>query len=472
MAWESRRTRLLASVAAGVALGVVYTASPLTFLTVAAFPLLLRRAGRGLPAAERQTIVTILTAALAARVLLIAALFVMGVPFHNDLSVGALRGDEAYNVTRSLRMRDVLLGMASSKYDHMVANDEYGRTSYLGVLTVVQTLLGPAPYGIKVFNAALFVAGAVLLFRLTRKSYGDWPAMAGLTILLFIPTLLYSSTSALKESLYFVAAAGCLGAAMSVWRAASLTPRVTAALVLAASVWLLSDLRRAGAELALAGLAAGVVMRMTFVSRWRTAAAALVAGAAIGVVVIQPTARNRVVSGLTETAKLHSGHVFTVGHAYKLLDDGFYYLPATPSASPLTLTPDHALRYVVRSAYTFALTPLPWEMRSRGELAVLPEQVLWYLLLAGLPAGIAVGWKRDALLTAMLVGYVVPTAVVVALTTGNVGTLVRLRGLVSPYLLWVSVLGYCAMMNWLLRARAVGTATTSPQLGDLTRATP
>jgi hypothetical protein len=173
---------------------------------------------------------------------------------------------------------------------------------------------------------------------------------------------------------------------------------------------------------------------------------------------------------VTAAAKIHSGHVFTVGHAYRLLDDGFYYSPAAPSSSSLTLTADHAARFVVRAMYTFLVTPLPWEARSRGELAILPEQLLWYAILVGLPVGVAAGWRRDRLMTAVLIGYVLPTAAVLAVTNGNVGTLVRLRGLVTPYLLWVSVLGYCVIVDRLAARRAAWTPHP-PTLDVLTRAT-
>jgi hypothetical protein len=56
--------------------------------------------------------------------------------------------------------------------------------------------------------------------------------------------------------------------------------------------------------------------------------------------------------------------------------------------------------------------------------------------------GVRAGYRRDPLVTCLLVGYLVPTAVVVALTTGNVGTLVRHRTLIVPFLVWLSALGW------------------------------
>jgi len=90
--------------------------------------------------------------------------------------------------------------------------------------------------------------------------------------------------------------------------------------------------------------------------------------------------------------------------------------------------------------------PLPWTIQSRMALLYLPEQVAWYLLLVLLPLGVAAGVKRDAQLTALLAAYSVTAAVLVALASGNVGTLVRHRGLAVPYLLWFSALGACEVV--------------------------
>jgi hypothetical protein len=195
----------------------------------------------------------------------------------------------------------------------------------------------------------------------------------------------------------------------------------------------------------------------------------LLVAAVLVAAVMVPRINARLLAGVPEAAKIHSGHVFTVGHAYKLLDDGFYYSPSAPAASSLTLTNDHAARFLLRSMYTFMLTPLPWEMRSRGELLLLPEQILWYLVLIGLPVGAVSGWRRDPLLTALLIGFVLPTAAVLAVTNGNVGTLLRLRGLVTPYLLWVSVLGCCVVLDRLAQRRLQPAAPT-PALDALPRA--
>ena len=442
-------------------LAVAYTASPLGLLFILAAPLLCLAAGRGLPADERRILTTILASALVARLLAVIAMFLIGIPYHSDLAVGALSGDEAYNLGRALRICDIMLGFGGTHYVYFVATDEYGRTSYLELLTRLQLAFGPAPYGLRLFNALLFTTGAAVLFRMVRPAFGAVPAFLGLVGVLFLPSVFYSSVSLLKESLYFLATSVLLAAAVRLLRGRGWAGRALALVAMAGSLWVLDDLRRGAIVLATAGIASAIVMRLAFTSRQRAAWALAAAVVVAGLTVTQPVLSNRVLEGVTGLARQHSGHVFTVGHAYKLLDAGFYMNPATPASSSITLTPPQAVRFVMRALVSFALTPLPWQAASRGELAFLPEHLLWYLLLATVPFGLAAGWRRDPLVTAVLIGFVLPTALVLAFTNGNVGTLLRLRGLVTPYLIWIGVLGMCVIGEALVAGRPGITGRTT-----------
>jgi hypothetical protein len=156
---------------------------------------------------------------------------------------------------------------------------------------------------------------------------------------------------------------------------------------------------------------------------------------------------------VTSAAKTHAGHVFTSGHAYKLLDEGFYFIPGTPAAWTIQLTDAQAARFLVRSAIAFLVTPLPWEMASLSELAFFPEHAVWLLMVLCAPIGVAAGWRRDPYMTALLVGFILPTAAALAVTNGNVGTLLRLRGLITPYLVWFAALGALTVAGYLVAPR-------------------
>jgi len=441
------------TVVAGVVLAALYTVSPLT-IWAGAFALAAAVvARRDVPDAERHLLTAILAAAFAFRLAAVAVIFFSSMPIHDDQFVGALTGDGAYSMSRALRSRDLLLGVPANKYDYVVAFDEYGRNSYVSFLTAVQMTFGPAPYGLRLINAVLFVAGALLLYRVTRDAFGSTPALIGLTALLFLPTLFVWSISLLKESLYFAGSALILWSAVVAIRARRWSARAWAVAAGLGGAFVIHDLRSGAVWLAAIGLAAGLTLRAVTASRRLFAGAALAASVACATVVMRPQIQHRVVHLLESTAKTHTGHVFTVGHAYKLLDDGFYFNPQTPAASTLTLDAGQSARYVLRAAISFLVVPAPWQLASLREVAFLPEQLLWYGVLILLPVGVAAGFRRDPVITCLLVGYVLPTAAVLALTNGNVGTLLRLRGLVTPYLVWLSAVGFCASLQLLAHGR-------------------
>jgi hypothetical protein len=447
---------LVWSATAGIALGLLYAASPLFLVTLAGAAGLLWIAGRDLPADERRRIVWILGVAFAVRFLLIAALLVINIPYLSDLGIGGLRGDEAYYLGRAIRARDIMLGITQGRYDYFVISDEYGRTSYLQLLTFIQMLFGPTPYSMRAFNSLLFVTAAYMLFRLCRPGFGSAASALALIALLFLPSLLVSSTSTSKEPSYFFVTAVLLTSAVAVIRRPGAVSKAGAVVALAVCLWILDDLRRGALVLGVSGLTLAAALRVLLVNPRRAIAAAVVTAAAFAALWTAPPIREHFLDAVASVAKLQAGHVFTSGHAYKLLDDGFYMHPGTPAAWSLKLTELQAGRFLARAAVSFVVTPLPWEMVSVSELVFFPEHMLWLLMVVFVPVGAVAGWRRDPTITACLLGFALPTAAVLAVTTGNVGTLLRLRGLVTPNLLWFAVLGVLRIYEWMLvRSRSV-----------------
>jgi hypothetical protein len=208
----------------------------------------------------------------------------------------------------------------------------------------------------------------------------------------------------------------------------------------------------------------GLVLWLASRSRARLAAVSAALVIAVVLIAATPQWRARVIDGIEEAAKVHAGHVFTVGHVYKLMDDGFYKSPVPPVAWDLRLTEAQAARYLVRAAISFFVTPFPWQMRSTPELVFMPEHMLWYVLMAALPFGIAAGWRLNPMAMALFLGWTMMTAAVVALTNGNIGTLLRMRGLVTPYAIWISVLGLCVLGERLAASRMMRRAAGGPSL--------
>jgi len=439
------------AVAAGLVLAVAYTVSPLAVWTLAVGVLFFVIARRGLPAPDRRLLTMLVVAAVAARLAFVALIFLKNIPLHHDQWLGELTGDGAYGISRGLRARDLLLGVPTNKYDSFVVNDMYGDNYYNHALTILQVLAGPIPYAIRFLNIVLYLAGALVLFRRAYAAYGRAPAFAALAVVLFLPSFFVWSASLLKEPLYFFCTAVFLVMASRTLRAPMWRDRLIGAVVAVAALFVMEGVRHKTLAIGLLGWIFAAVLHVVF-SRPRRYLPALAAAAIAALVLAsRPSVERRLLAGLEESAKVHAGHTFTLGHGYKTLDEGFYYRVQDAGQSTLTLTRDEAARYVLRAIASFIATPLPWSAVSVRELAYVPEQLVWYVLVLLLPIGVVAGWKRDPASIAVLVGYLVPTSIVIALTNGNVGTIVRLRGMVMIIVVWVSAIGACAALEYVLQ---------------------
>jgi hypothetical protein len=170
---------------------------------------------------------------------------------------------------------------------------------------------------------------------------------------------------------------------------------------------------------------------------------------AAGLVLRVPGTQLRLYNLLQAAARQHRAFIETPGWVYTLLDQRFY----DDGQAITDMRFDEAARYVARAAERFVTVPLPWEAKSAAAVAYLPEQVIWYVLVALLPVGALFSLRRDVLLTMILCGVTVVSASAIALLNGNVGALVRLRVLAIPYLTWVSMVGFCELLVWARRHR-------------------
>jgi hypothetical protein len=433
------RTFVLVTVA-GVAAGVWYVLSPLSVVCLLAMIALVRWAGHGLDAGERRWIVAVLVTAVTARVLVVLGLFLL--TNHQSVPFGYLFGDEEYFLRRSLWIRNLALGLPMHRADVIYAYDPDIRTSFLYVLAFLQVLFGPAPYGAHLFSIVCYISATIVLYRLVRPSFGQLPALLGLGLLLFLPTQFAWSLSALKEPFYFLTMSVGLAAAVAVARPGPWPARIGAMALVGASALVAQSVREGGLAMAGGGAAAGLLLGVLVRRPRLVVPLAAICLLAVVLAASRGAARDRVVVAVRQAASKHRSQVNTPGYVYTILDRGFY----ARSDAVADMTFRQGVRYVGGAFAAYLTVPLPWTIQSRMALLYLPEQVAWYLLLVLLPLGVAAGVKRDAQLTALLAAYSVTAAVLVALASGNVGTLVRHRGLAVPYLLWFSALGACEVV--------------------------
>jgi hypothetical protein len=405
-----------------------------------------RRGARDLSGRERDWFVILFTVAIALRFIVIGALLVFSDP---SMPYGVFFGDEWIFKSRPIWLRNVGLGLPISSADFIYAFDETGRSAHLYVLALLQAIVGDAPYGAQVFNVVIYVGTVAVLYQLIRRSFGPGVAFAGSAVLLLLPSLFAWSVSVLKEPSFIALSVVELLMVLAVVRAPRWWQRVLAAAAVVVLAFAMEELRYGSLRLAAIGAIGGLAAFWIVQSPRRMLAAAVVVPAVLVTALAQPRVQERAIGFGRELARFHLGHVLSPGIAYRLLDPRYY---GTRWVEVRQMGPRELLQFVARAHAAYVVEPTPRNVQTRLLWAYLPEHFAWLILIALAPFGIVAALKRDALLTTVVAAHAGATIMMVALTSGNVGTLIRHRGLVLPYVVWFSFLGAFVLFARLLRA--------------------
>ena len=424
-------------VGAGVVLGLLYTLSPLSVIALVVTAAASVAASRDLTPAERRWYWSVIAVALLLRLAAIALLFLTADP---SRPFASFFGDEELYKFRSVWVRNVGFGIPISPADVIYGYDAVGRTGHMYVLAFVQALVGDAPYGLHMLNMMLSLCGVLALYRLIRAAYGPAVSMTGLAGLLLLPTLLAWSISVLKEPMNMFMLAAEFICAVAIVRAPRAWQKGLAAAGVVVFALAMESLRAGGILTAALGTLGGMTLAFILARGRRLMIALVVVPAAIGALATVPQLQDRVMANMRNAAFYHAGHVLTPGFSYQLVTPAYY---ANRTHLLHYMTPLEAGRYSLAAMWGYLVQPVPWRMESRVLLAYLPEQLIWYAMALLLPFGVVAGMRRDLLVTSMLLAHAVAAIAIVALTSGNIGTLIRHRSLALPYLIWLSVLGGC-----------------------------
>jgi hypothetical protein len=434
--------RLFGVVLLGIAIAITSVLSPLTvWFAIGIVPVVLCSI-RGLDAGERQAVATIIAAAIVLRLIVVAGLFLL--TDHTVVPFGSFSGDEDYFIKRSLWLGNIALGIPVHPLDLEYAFEPYGQSGHLYALAFVQALTGPAPYGLRLLGVLLYVLAVLMLYRLVRTTLGRMPALFGLTALLFLPTLVVWSASVLKEPPFvLISTLSLILACKAVQPASTVRSRALAVAGIAALAAVQQGIRPHGAVFTASGVVAGLAIGFVAVRPRVILATAVAAPILSGGALSHPEVQLKAYAAIQNAARQHWGAVVVSrGLGYQLLDARFY--PELNEISSLEF--GEAARFLGRAVAAYVTVPRPAEVQSSSTLAYLPEHIVWYVLAALVPVGVLFGFRRHAALTGLLLAHALLIAAAAAFTDGNVGTLVRHRGLALPYLVWLSGVGACELL--------------------------
>jgi hypothetical protein len=424
--------------------------SPLTMWFALAIVAVVVLAAHGLPPGERRFVVSMVALAVVLRVAVVGALFVS--TNHAHVPFGTFFGDEDYFVKRSVWLRNIALGTPVHPFDLEYAFEPSGRSGFLDVLAFVHIAAGVSPYGVRLLNIAFYIAAVLLLHREARLRFGRVPAAFGLVVLLFTPTLVVWSLSVLKEPLFILSSAATVVLAREIVAPAAWPRRLAMILAFAAAAAAFQAVRDGGVAFVALAVSSGLAVGALVCRPRLLLALAIAVPIAIGAMLRLPDVQLKAYAAVQSMARQHWGAVVVSrGYGYRSLDDRFY----TDLNSISSLGLGETMRFLGRSVAYYVVVPRPRDVQSIWAAAYVPELVLWYALLAFAAAGALFAWRRDPLLAGLLIAHALLIAAASAFTDGNIGTLVRHRGLAMPYLVWIAGVGGAELLGAAARRAAV-----------------
>jgi 4-amino-4-deoxy-L-arabinose transferase-like glycosyltransferase len=329
-------------------------------------------------------------------------------------------------------------------------------SSYTYLLVALYALFGHAPLLPKFLNCALGALCAVLVFDIARRAFSNRVGLIAGIGAAVMPTLVLWSVVTLKESLVL------LLALLGLWAVQRLNegsaPRRQADLLVLLIVVMIAslDLRATTTATLVLLLAVVLTRRAQPVPRgWQLAAAGLVLVGVVsgGVFAARLQATGRPPSGVIEDVVLQIRH----RRAQEAAAARSQIRPETevispegrvveiPEAEAISDATPFSFRADVLDPLGYALlAPAPWQATTPNEIAASAEMLVWdVLLIAALFA-----WRappRQRLFVLCLLVFGVANWLVLAVSEGNLGNLLRHRLLLAPPLL---ILG-SAGLDWL-----------------------
>ncbi len=335
-------------------------------------------------------------------------------------------GDSDYYSERGYCMAQYVNGVSEPAILRRI--QDYGHHGYVFVIGWFYYLFGFSPVSVKWVNGWIGALLILPLFLLAKSCFQSTIARWTAGLVALFPTLIFWSTTNLKEPLFFLFL-GFLFLLFQAIRVGHGFRRWVAYPLLL--LLLFRALLAFGRQEFLVGLAAGLTLvcclEWCLRKRWYVPLVLM----AVGMVHFAPPV---ISSGLRLAVYRHIGYVGGTGMVYRYLPDRFYpYTTPAPTQVLVQRIPNAIMHYL--------LEPFPSRAGDWFVALLVPQMILWYFLLPLALIGAVAGLSWNTWNCAFLVAAFVVWTLMGALSNANIGTLIRLRDMVTPIVLLFAAAG-------------------------------
>lgn len=317
---------------------------------------------------------------------------------------------------------------------------EYGWSGYLYIIGVFYYLFGYSPIAVKFINCLLGVLTALFLY-LIGINFNRSVAKVACALAVFYPSLVLWSTTNLKDI-----PVGFLSVVL-LWQAIKFLKNKKVKYLSGILICLFLQYFLTLHQLWMLSIVSLVLISLIYFLR-KLKRKYLILILLVTLFILFPTQQKEIIGskfrgGIYKLLVLHTGFVNTEGVNYKILDEHYYQDPWSLE----NIDPPIFLEALLKGLFHFFFEPLPIRISNYFFLATFPQMLLWYLLIPFGLIGIFIGFKTDYVSTIVILTYLAMFTVALSLFSGNVGTLLRHRDMVTPFYFIFMALGLNAVLK-------------------------
>lgn len=137
----------------------------------------------------------------------------------------------------------------------------------------------------------------------------------------------------------------------------------------------------------------------------------------------------------------HKGYWMTGGNVYMIMDEHVY------PYSALNWDLLDISKALFTGMFYFMLAPFPWHGKNFWQVLSIPQMILWYFILPISFLGILLTLRYKFKIILPVLFFVIAMLFVFSLSEGNIGTAVRHREVLTPFLLLFSSVGIVKLIE-------------------------
>ena len=357
-----------------------------------------------------------------------------------DYGTPYLFDDSAYYTLRALYTSLYWKGIPLSMWtlEHVVANRNYGYTGFIWLPSAYFAVFGWSPVSSRFINCFLGIITALLVYFTVKNSFGKRPARLSAAMAAFFPSLFLWSATNLKDTAFI------FSFYLMIW--AIIKMRFTKSLyyapVIFIAIWFQCSIRyfkyREYFYLSFAIIAAYFLPAMLNFLRGRLKAIVIVILVA-SCVVFAVSKKDNIGRAFNKAANeafvWHKGMLSAGGKNYKLLPDKIL--------EKNEIGRGEFFRMYLSGIFHAMFEPFPSRTNKPSLMLAYLQMCIWYVLVFFAAAGFILSLRRGFFKADFIfIAYFFVMLSILAVTGGNIGTIFRMRDVITPIVLIFASLAF------------------------------